>query len=248
MTPATGGRLSGTSLRTRISLKPISTCSSSFSMTWMRPMPLREVERLILLLARDVALRDARRARSMRGRRLLLPHASSACRRRARRRSCLMTSAVSLISSARMQVALPELERPALDGRLIGERAEDEAAVRLEVVVLEELVAAFEREVGAVDEVFVEAVALRVDVVDFVPVLAVDDEHDVRQRVGLVGVDARQPVELGARASAGASAALRRRPLRGFAQAWRAAPRPPWRAAARPTRERATDEREQRDA
>ncbi len=39
MTPATGGRLMGTSLRTRISLKPISTWSSSFSMTWMRPIP-----------------------------------------------------------------------------------------------------------------------------------------------------------------------------------------------------------------
>jgi hypothetical protein len=39
MIPATGGSVTGTSSNTRISLKPISTCSSNFLMMWMRPKP-----------------------------------------------------------------------------------------------------------------------------------------------------------------------------------------------------------------
>ena len=78
------------------------------------------------------------------------------------------------------QIAFPELKGPALDRGLICECAEDEATIRFDVVVYEKLLAAFEREISAVDEVFVEAVALFVDVVDLVAVFAIDHDHDVR--------------------------------------------------------------------
>ncbi len=154
---------------------------------------LRQVERLILLPARDVALSNAFEAGDLRGF-CLLPV------RVRLEGDGLEEGSVEGVGRELYQlrpggVALPELERPALDRGLIGERAEDEAAVRLRVILLE-LRAAFEREIRAVDEILVEAVALRVDVVDAVPFLAVDDEHDVRQGVRRVGVDARQRVEL----------------------------------------------------
>ena len=57
-----------------------------------------------------------------------------------------------------------------------------------EIVVYEKLAAAFEREIGAVNEVFVKAVALLVDVVDLVVVFAIDHKHHVRQGEGRVCV------------------------------------------------------------
>ena len=86
------------------------------------------------------------------------------------------------------QIAFPEFEGPALDRSLIGERAEDEAAVWLQIVVLKKLAPAFERKISAVDEVFVKAVALLVDVVDLVVVFAIDNKHHVWQSVGRVGI------------------------------------------------------------
>ena len=77
---------------------------------------------------------------------------------------------------------------PTFDWNLVSERAENEAPVELDVVVYEKFLAAFEREIGAVDEVFVETVALFVDVVDLVAVFAIDDDHYVREGVGSVGV------------------------------------------------------------
>jgi len=71
---------------------------------------------------------------------------------------------------------------------LIGERAEYEAPVWLDVIVLEKLTSAFEGEISTVDEVFVEAVTLLVDVVDLVAVFAIDDEHYVWECVRCVRV------------------------------------------------------------
>src|SRR6185437_14350143 len=86
------------------------------------------------------------------------------------------------------QIAFPEFKRPALQRRLIGDRPEDEAAIWLEIVVLKKLTTAFQREISSIYEVFVESIALRVDVVDLVLVLTIDNEEHVRQRVGCVGI------------------------------------------------------------
>ena len=162
---------------------------------------LRHVQRLIFLFARDVALQDARE--SLNRRRVLVLLRRVGLEGYRIEESFLQYVRRQLYLVCRYLVALPELEGVAPDGRLPRERAEDEAAVRVDVVVAPELLAAFEREVRAVDEVLVEAVALRVDVIDFVAVLSVNDEEDVRQRVGLVCVDARELVEFSARAYRG---------------------------------------------
>jgi hypothetical protein len=80
----------------------------------------------------------------------------------------------------RNQIAFPKLKGPTLDGCLIGNRAENEAPVWFQIVILEKLAATLKGQIGSVHEVFVKGIALRVDVVDFVSVLAVDDKQDVR--------------------------------------------------------------------
>src|SRR5215510_13769573 len=55
-------------------------------------------------------------------------------------------------------------------------------------MVNKEFAPALEREISAIDEVFVKAVALLVDVVDLVVVFAIDHDHDVRQRVRSVRI------------------------------------------------------------
>jgi hypothetical protein len=77
------------------------------------------------------------------------------------------------------EIALPEFEGPAVDGRAVRDRAQDEAPVRLQEVVREELLPALQGQIGAVDEVPVEPVPLRVDVVDAVPILAIDDKEEM---------------------------------------------------------------------
>jgi hypothetical protein len=80
---------------------------------------------------------------------------------------------------------------------LIREGAEDEAPVRLEVVVVKKLLATFEREVCTVDEVFMKFVALLVDVIDLISVFSIDHKEYVREGVGSVGVIGdRERVEL----------------------------------------------------
>ncbi len=86
------------------------------------------------------------------------------------------------------QIAFPEFERPTAYRSLISECAENEAPVRFQIIVDEKLAAAFERQVIAVNEIFVKAVALFVDVVDFVVVLAIDHNHHVRQGVRRVRI------------------------------------------------------------
>ena len=88
-------------------------------------------------------------------------------------------------------VALPELEGEAFDRRLVSDGAHDEAAVGLQIVVLKKLLAALKRQVSAVDEIFVEAITLRVDVIDFILVAPINNEQHMRQRVARISVDAR---------------------------------------------------------
>ena len=71
---------------------------------------------------------------------------------------------------------------------LISNGAEDEASIGFEIVVLEKLSAALEREIGAVDEVFVKAVALLVDVIDLVAVFAINHEQHVGESIWRVRV------------------------------------------------------------
>src|SRR5437763_181187 len=81
------------------------------------------------------------------------------------------------------QITFPELEGPFSHRRLESNRAQDEAPIRLQIIVLKEILAALERKIRAVHEVFVKLVELGVDVVDAVFVLAIDDEQRVRQSV-----------------------------------------------------------------
>ena len=162
-----------------------------------------EVERLILLIARKLA----------RGQDGKLPGGSFLLKlarglflyervglERDRRKEALAQSGVSFPKQiSREPVAFPELESEAVERALVGDRAEEEPAVRLQVVVLVECAPAFERKVGRVDEVFVKLKPLRVDVIDSRGArrAAVDDEHDVRERVEPPAkIDPGQAVEL----------------------------------------------------
>jgi hypothetical protein len=71
---------------------------------------------------------------------------------------------------------------------LVGDSAEDEPAVWLQVVVLKKLSSTLERQVSAVHEIFVKAVTLCVDVIDLVSILPVDNKQNVWQRVRSVCV------------------------------------------------------------
>src|SRR5437763_7923178 len=86
------------------------------------------------------------------------------------------------------QITFPELESPFSHRRLESNRSQNEAAIRLKIIVLKEILAALERKVSAVNEVFVKLVQLGVDVIDTVFILAIDDEQRVRQSVRSVGI------------------------------------------------------------
>src|SRR5262249_28473835 len=59
--------------------------------------------------------------------------------------------------------------------------------------------AAFERQIGGVDEVFMKGEEFRVHVVDAIMVAAIDDKHKVRQSIETPAiVDTRKAVEIGA--------------------------------------------------
>ena len=163
--------------------------------------PLGDVERLIFEAARDVVLRNAVEPRYLRRVLLLLQRVRLEGDRV--EEGLLYHVGRELNQLGRNKVARPVLEGVTLDGRLPRERAEYEAAFVGEVVVPEEVLRVFEREVRALDEVLVEAEALRVDVVNPILIAAVYDEDYVRQRVGLVCEDARHAVELFARAERG---------------------------------------------
>ena len=114
----------------------------------------------------------------------------------------------------RNQIAFPKLESPTFYWSLIRKRAEDEAAVRLEVIVIKKLLAPFKRKVCAIDEVLVKLVALLVHVIDLIPVFAIDHKHQVWQCVWSVGVVGdRERIEfcLGGDRGKGLRAGLRKR-------------------------------------
>ncbi len=95
-------------------------------------------------------------------------------------------------------VALVELEREPLEWDLVGKRAEQKASVGIRVVLRVERVAALQRQIGSVHELFVETKSFRVDVIDSVMIGPVDDEHHVRHRRSAAGLDdPRQFVEHG---------------------------------------------------
>ena len=98
-------------------------------------------------------------------------------------------------------IALPELKGPTLNRSLIGERSQNEATILVNVVFLKKVLTTIKREICAVDEIFMEGVALGVDVIDFITVLAINDEENMRQRVGRVRIIVtRDCIELLARA------------------------------------------------
>ena len=102
------------------------------------------------------------------------------------------------------QIAFPEFERPAAYRSLIANRAHDETTVRLQIVILKKHLTTFQREISAVHEVFVKGVALRVDVIDAIAVLSVNNEQHVRQRVRRIWIiDDRERIEFGARVDGG---------------------------------------------
>jgi hypothetical protein len=83
---------------------------------------------------------------------------------------------------------------------LIGNGAENEAPVRFQIIVLEKFLAAFKRQIGAVDEVLVKLVELGIDVIDPVLALSINHEQQVRQCIRRVRVVSNsQDIELGAR-------------------------------------------------
>ena len=176
-----------------------------------------EVERLILLIARKLTCgQDGKRAGGS-GRFLLQLSRGLFLNERVglvrdRRKEAPGQRGVSFPKQiSREPIALPELEGEAIERALVGDGAEEEPAVRLQVVVLVKCAPAFERKVGRVDEVFVKLKPLRVDVIDSGSA-AVYDKHDVRERVKPPAkIDSREAVELGPRIDA------RKRVFLGFA-------------------------------
>ena len=79
---------------------------------------------------------------------------------------------------------------------MVSNRAHDEATVGVEVVILCELFTSVQRKIRSIDEILMKTITLRIDIVDLVILLAIDDEEDVRQRIGSVRVNARQLVKL----------------------------------------------------
>src|ERR1051325_4051611 len=106
------------------------------------PESLRQIQRLVRLLLRDVALKYALHT-GERARRFVLSQRIRLERNGSEERLIdHFVSELDLIGWN--QIAFPELERPAFDRDLIGERAEDEATIRVDVVVYKKLFAAFE--------------------------------------------------------------------------------------------------------
>src|SRR6185503_17563190 len=144
------------------------------------------VERLILLLLRDIAQQDALHATKGACRLLLSQRIrleGNGCKERF---VDYVVSQLDLIAGN--QDAFPKLKGPTLEWGLISECAENETAIDADVVVVEEVTPALERQVRTVHEVFVEAIILPIDVVDLVAVLAIDHDQDVRQSVRSIGV------------------------------------------------------------
>ena len=88
----------------------------------------------------------------------------------------------------RNQIAFPEFERPTPHRRLVSDGSHNEPAIGFEIIVLKEFLPALQREIGAVDEILVKLVAVRVDVVNTILVLAIYYEQNVRQGVRRVRV------------------------------------------------------------
>src|SRR5262249_47244439 len=85
-----------------------------------------------------------------------------------------------------------------LGGLLVGNRAEDEPAIVIAVIVIIERAAAFQRQIGSIDEVLMEAEFPRVHVIDPGTVLSVHDEHQVGEGIESAPVvDSSQQLELG---------------------------------------------------
>src|SRR5260221_10104353 len=100
----------------------------------------------------------------------------------------------------RDQIGLPEFKGPSPYGCLISDRAQNETAVGLEVVIFKKHLAPFQRKIVAVNKVLMKFIAFGIDVINPITILTVDREQDVRQSIGSVGiVNDGEGVEFGAR-------------------------------------------------
>src|SRR5437660_10673694 len=122
---------------------------------------LRHVQGLVILLFRDVGLQNALQTQVRRGF-VLSQRVWLESNRREERFINDVRSQLDLI--AWNQIAFPEFKGPVPNRRLVGDRAHDKTAIRLEVIVLEKFLATLERKISAIDEVFVKLVALGVDI------------------------------------------------------------------------------------
>src|SRR5207253_3239169 len=88
----------------------------------------------------------------------------------------------------RNQIAFPEFKGPTAHRGLISDRAQNETAIRLEVIVLEKLLSSLERKISTINKILVKFIKLSVDVINSVAVLSIDREQNMRQSVGRIGI------------------------------------------------------------
>ena len=77
------------------------------------------------------------------------------------------------------QIAFPKFEREVLEFGVKRDRPENEPAIGQQQIVIIKRAAAFKREIGGVNKIFVELISTRVYVVDPVVRLSIDSEHQV---------------------------------------------------------------------
>src|SRR3954453_11344222 len=143
--------------------------------------PFVDIEGFISLFFGDFVLKHSANARERRAS-LLLPQRIRLERDRLEKvRVDDFESKLNLF--ARYEVTFPELKSPFPYGSLKSDCTKDEAAVRVDIVVLKKLSALFQGQISAVDKVLVKLIPASVHKIDSVALLTIDNKENMWQRI-----------------------------------------------------------------